>query len=109
LVDNAIKYADLNSTISLVCAEEEEGAYAFKVKSIGLPILETNVIFKKFGRGKNASQKDDTGIGIGLWAARQIMLKRNGDLTVEAHGRLSVFIVHVPTSWIVGNKEVKNG
>lgn len=100
LIDNAIKYSDPGSTISLGCAEERRtGLHAIKVKSLGLPLtpgLEHRV-FEKFWRGSAAHKRDETGIGIGCWAAKQHMELQGGDLTVEADGKLTVFVVYPPS------------
>jgi len=99
LIDNAIKYSDPHTKISLVCAKERtEGTYAIKVKSIGLPIEPHNKsrVFEKFWRHPRAYQYDDAGIGLGCWAAREHMKRQGGDITLEVDGRLSVFIVYPP-------------
>lgn len=99
LIDNAIKYSDPYTTISLVYAEERDtGRYALKVKSIGLPIAPgyKDRVFERFWRHPDAWQYDETGIGLGCWAAREHMQRQGGDITLEAVGRLSVFIVHLP-------------
>jgi K+-sensing histidine kinase KdpD len=109
LIHNAMKYADQHSEVSLICATE---GYAeepvLKVKSVGEPILpsEKDIIFQKFGRGKVVSDgRHNSGVGLGLWVAKQLMgtIKgdnhQKGDLTVELstrYPRLSVFVVHIP-------------
>lgn len=97
LIDNAIKYADPGTVISFICAHEEtDEPYVFKIKSVGLPISYSDGknVFKKFGRGKNAWRYDETGIGLGCWAAREHMLLHGGDIRVITEGKLSVFIVY---------------
>jgi signal transduction histidine kinase len=104
LIHNAMKYADKNSEVSLVCATERNTKKpVLKVKSIGVPIheKEKDKIFKKFGRGRVISQtgRYHSGVGLGLWVAKQLMLTIGGDLTVElspSNPRLSVFMVHIP-------------
>ncbi|MFC1717257.1 sensor histidine kinase [Candidatus Poribacteria bacterium] len=100
LLDNAIKYSYEGSFISLICAEEE-GKKVIKVKSKGRRILpsERTKVFEKFWRGKFATRGDESGLGIGCWAAKQHMLINGGDLTLEIYDDLSVFIVH-PPEWV---------
>ena len=97
LIDNAIKYADSGTKISFVCAQEgEDGPYVLKIKSVGLQISRSDEekVFKKFGRGENAWRCDETGIGIGCWAAKEHMKMHGGDVSLVTKDRLSVFIVY---------------
>jgi K+-sensing histidine kinase KdpD len=102
LIHNAMKYADKHSEVSLICATER-GEHVLKVKSVGEPIHsnEREAIFDKFGRGRVVSStgRYHSGVGLGLWVARQLMRTIGGDLTVELppnNPRLSIFIVHIP-------------
>jgi K+-sensing histidine kinase KdpD len=99
LVDNAIKYSDPNTVIVLECSpERRRGKHLLKVKSVGLPIdpSEKTAVFEKFRRGREAASRDDSGLGVGCWSARQHMRQNGGDIELEVSGRLSVFIVHPP-------------
>jgi len=104
LIHNAMKYADPHSQVSLVCSyERATGEAALKVKSVGEPIqlYETETIFQKFSRGRAVTRtgRHHSGVGLGLWVARELMRKVGGDLTVELSSkdpRLAVFIVHIP-------------
>lgn len=105
LIHNAMKYADQHSEVSLVCGiERSTGEAVLKVKSIGEPIRldEREKIFEKFGRGRvTKTGMHHSGVGLGLWVARKLMLAIGGDLTVELSAkepRLSVFIIHFPNS-----------
>jgi signal transduction histidine kinase len=106
LIHNSMKYADRNSEVSLICAKERStGESVLKVKSIGEPIQrgEKDAIFEKFGRGKviTSTGRHHSGVGLGLWVAKKLMLTVGGDLTVElspSNPRLSVFIVKIPLS-----------
>jgi signal transduction histidine kinase len=100
LIDNAIKYSDPDSEITLECSEERPtGRYPLKVKSYGLPIApsDTNRVFVKFQRGTGAPSRDETGLGIGCWAAKRHMELHNGRIELEVDGKLSVFIVYPPS------------
>jgi signal transduction histidine kinase len=104
LIHNAMKYADPNSEVSLVCGfERSTGEPTLKVKSWGEPIglSEAGKIFEKFGRGQVHARtgRHHSGVGLGLWVARGLMLAVGGNLTVELsvkHPRLSVFVIHAP-------------
>lgn len=104
LIHNAMKYADPHSYVTLYCSfERATGEAALKVKSIGEPILpeEKERIFEKYQRGSVMAKtgRRHSGVGLGLWVARELMRAIGGDLTVELsaeHPEVSVFVVHVP-------------
>lgn len=107
LIHNAMKYADKHSEVTLQCGFESRvhGVIpVLKVKSYGEPIhpSEKDTIFKKFQRGRTVSKgRHHTGVGLGLWVARELMKYIGGGLTVELshdHPKLSIFIVHIPTT-----------
>jgi len=97
LVDNALKYADPHTTITLAAEKEyRTQRFALKVKSRGEPIHPGDVesVFRKFWRGEHAARADEAGLGVGCWAAREHMRRQGGELELEVDGRISVFIVY---------------
>jgi signal transduction histidine kinase len=104
LIHNAMKYAEPYSKVILDCSfERATGKAALKVKSIGEPITpqEKESIFEKYKRGKVVEKtgRYHSGVGLGLWVARELMVAVGGGLTVELstnQPELSVFVVHVP-------------
>ena len=105
LIHNAMKYADSHSYVKLECSfERGSGRAAMKVKSYGEPIHpdERELIFTKYHRGKVIEQtgRHHSGVGLGLWVARELLVTAEGEITVElstADPRLSVFVVHLPS------------
>jgi K+-sensing histidine kinase KdpD len=104
LIHNAMKYAEPYSKVILDCSfERATGKAALKVKSIGEPIThqEKESIFEKYKRGNVVERtgRYHSGVGLGLWVARELMTAVGGGLTVELSAvqpELSVFVVHVP-------------
>jgi signal transduction histidine kinase len=106
LIHNAMKYAAPYSHVSLECSfERATGDAALKVKSLGEPILpiERELIFEKYKRGKVMEQtgRHHSGVGLGLWVARELMRAVGGEIILELSPNdpnLSIFVVHVPKS-----------
>jgi signal transduction histidine kinase len=106
LIHNAMKYAEKYSHVTLECSfERATGRAALKVRSIGEPIQsdEKETIFEKYGRGRVITKtgRYHSGVGLGLWVARELMRAVGGDLTVElseSQPDLSVFVVLAPPS-----------
>ena len=106
LIHNAMKYAAPYTHVTLECSFERlTGTAALKVKSFGEPILpvEKELIFDKYKRGKVMEEtgRHHSGVGLGLWVARELMKAVGGDITLELSPNdpaLSVFIVLVPQS-----------
>jgi signal transduction histidine kinase len=99
LLHNAMKYADKNSRVEMVCGFEN-GRAALKLKSFGEPIgpEEKDEIFKMYRRGRVVTEtgRHHAGVGLGLWVARQLLNEVDGTIDVEVADRLSIFIVRCP-------------
>jgi len=106
LIHNAMKYADPQSYVRLECSfERSTGRAALKVKSYGEPIHtdEREAIFMKYCRGKviERTGRHHSGVGLGLWVARQLLVAVGGAISVElspADPRLTIFIVYLPSN-----------
>jgi signal transduction histidine kinase len=104
LLHNAMKYADEHSTVTLECSKERAtGHPALKVKTIGEPInpQERETIFEKYERGTLITRtgRHHSGVGLGLWVARQLLNDAGGTIRVEGNPnqpRLAIFIVEIP-------------
>jgi len=104
LIHNAMKYADPHSYVKLEASfERGSGRAALKVKSYGEPIAreEREAIFTKYHRGRVIEQtgRHHSGVGLGLWVARELLAAVGGEIHVElseADPRLAVFVVHLP-------------
>lgn len=109
LMHNAMKYAKTGSEVILECGyERSTDMPAVKVKTIGPPIHpgDKELIFGRFKRGRNVDRgRFHTGVGLGLWVARELMLANDGDLTLELspdHPRVAVFVIHFPVGAVAG-------
>lgn len=81
LLENALKYGD-GRKVS-ISFYEEDYCQVIKVFNTGIPIAAEEMphLFDSFYRGSNTGEKD--GNGLGLYIARQIMRKMEGDIFAE--------------------------
>ena len=92
LMENAIKYGD-GRQIAITFSDEED-CRLVTVSNTGctLPEDEAVHIFESFYRGTNVGSKP--GSGLGLYIARQLMLKMGGDIFAEISGeRMNITLV----------------
>jgi signal transduction histidine kinase len=103
LFHNAMKYAELNSDVLVEWAIGSPELALLKVSTIGPPIdvAEKEAIFQKFRRGSAMGQSNSggSGIGLGLWVARELMRSVGGDVSLHLtpeQPRFSTFVVRIP-------------
>lgn len=98
LLDNALKYSAPETTVD-VCLERDGGDALLRVadQGIGIPEAEQHELFEPFARASNATQLDETGLGLGLYITRQIVELHGGSITVESVAKVgSTFSVRLP-------------
>lgn len=96
IVDNAIKYTPSGGSVTLSAKEYEMFACVnITDTGIGISEEETAKIFTRFYRSAEVS--DESGVGIGLYLAREILTKEGGYIKVSSEkGKGSVFSVFLP-------------
>lgn len=96
IVDNALKYTPSGGEVS-VFAKEYEMFICIEVADTGIGISEADSaqIFARFYRAQEVSE--ESGVGIGLYLAREILSKEGGYIKVQSSpGKGSVFSVFLP-------------
>lgn len=106
VLDNAIKYSPDYSKIFLRI-QKRIGFVRIEIEDqgFGIPKEEYHKIFQRFYRGSLPEVKEQSGSGIGLFLAREIIEKHNGTITVSSrqfakndtnnrHG--STFVIQLP-------------
>ncbi len=97
LFENATKYADADSTIT-VGMDSDATSVTLKFRNVGAPITESEAerIFNRGERGDSAKALNPAGTGFGLYIARRIMEIHNGALSVITRGDTSEFRMKCP-------------
>lgn len=100
LVDNAVKYADDNSTID-IGVTNRGGRLRIDVTDTGPGIPERDLprIFERFYRLDRARARDLGGTGLGLSIVKHIALAHGGDVGVVSRvGKGSTFSIDIPST-----------
>ncbi len=107
LLENAVKYSDLKTTIyveamSAPVKDANKPVLGISVQNTGLPISadEITVLQNRGFRGASAKQKIPAGTGIGLYIAKRIMDFHQGSILIKSKGRTSSFTLVFPHSRI---------
>lgn len=98
IVGNALKFTRQGQVV-LSCYQENDQAFiSVKDTGPGISPEDFSKLFKKFCRLENSYVKiKETGTGLGLYIARQIMLKHKGDIIAEStFGKGSTFTLTFP-------------
>ncbi|MEI8032485.1 MAG: sensor histidine kinase [Chlorobiaceae bacterium] len=95
LLDNARKYAFPGTPVD-VESHIEGGEVVITIKNQANPIRgkDAEVLFDKYTRGKNCSDKG--GAGVGLWLVRQIIGQHNGRVRLHSKSPHIIATVQLP-------------
>ena len=93
LLDNAAKHTPPGTSVALrVDYQDRRVRIEVADEGAGLATDDVELIFEKFGRGRQAAARQTPGAGLGLYLSRQIVQSHGSDLTVEtAPGRGASF------------------
>ena len=99
LLENAIKYTNLNGTINIYLAQKKN-KIEFFIQNSGKGIAKENLnkIFQRFYKQDESYKKDSNhSFGLGLAIAKAIVDQLNGTITVESEENVSTtFYVKIP-------------
>lgn len=98
LLGNAVKYTQKGGNIVVGCQfSGSEAILTFKDNGIGIEPSEHARVFEKFQRGNDPDVRNETGTGIGLYTAREIVRRHNGEIElISEKGQGSTFLVRLP-------------
>ncbi len=85
LINNAVKYSPINSTIRISCVTKDNFAQVW-VKDEGMGISSENQknLFERYFRVQGDHMKAIAGFGIGLYICKEIIERHNGKIGVES-------------------------
>ena len=98
LISNAIKYSNEGGEIKIKSYLKEKHLYIdFIDNGIGVPDKQQEVIFDRFTRGTNVTNKGIPGTGIGLMLSRKIVELHQGKILLESKENIgSKFTIVLP-------------
>ena len=93
LLDNAIKFADPGSVITLALWKQGGKAYV-SVKDRGdtIPPDDLPLIFDRFHKSDRSRSKDRDGVGLGLYLVKSILDSHNEDISVTSSDGVTEFV-----------------
>ena len=94
LIENAVKYGDGKRILIDFATEERSVLVTVKNSGIPLPVSERPHVFDSFWRGSNTNGR--SGSGLGLYIARYLMSKMNGELFLGKSDAGMSFVVVIP-------------
>ena len=96
IISNSYKYADTAINVDFKLSN---GFLEMRLQDHGqgVPNDEIELITNKFYRGKAWADSSTDGNGLGLYIAKMLMKKMNGDLTAESDGGLAITLI-IPLS-----------
>lgn len=100
LIQNAIKYSPEGGPIYVRVAHQDDGVQlSVQDRGLGIPQDSLPRIFRRFYRAENAEPYQISGMGVGLYVAKQIVDLHGGRVEVTStEGVGSTFIVWLPTT-----------
>jgi signal transduction histidine kinase len=97
LISNALKYTEKGKVEIQTETKNKKLLITVADTGIGISAEDLAKLFEKFYRAKNDQTKKIAGTGLGLWIAREMARKMEGDITVESiKGVGSHFTLHLP-------------
>jgi signal transduction histidine kinase len=103
LLQNALKYGQGKPVEVSVCGDEDTASISVRDQGIGISPAKQATIFQRFGRA--ARERSYGGLGLGLWASRQMVEAMGGALrvsSVEGEGATFVLELRRATPRLVG-------
>ncbi len=98
LLDNAVKYSDPGSEVTLRARTDGRSVeLAVEDHGLGIPSRDLERVFERFYRVDRARSRDTGGTGLGLAIVRHVVANLEGEVSVESReGEGSTFTLRLP-------------
>lgn len=98
LLENAVKYTPENGKVTLtIKAGKKYLTVKVKDNGVGIPKEEQEKLFSKFFRAKNVKKMETDGTGLGLFIAKNIIKKHQGEIKCDSEeGKGTEFSFYIP-------------
>ncbi len=102
LLDNAVKYSDQGSTVSVMTTVGDQWLeIAVADTGMGIPARDVERVFERFYRVDHARSRQTGGTGLGLAIVRHVAANHSGDVHVDSRlGEGSTFVLRLPVDVI---------
>lgn len=102
IIHNAMKYTKDGGRIVVKTEMKDSSVSIFIIDNgIGIPTKQMNRIFEKFFRADNAKEMHEKGSGLGMFIAKNIVTKHNGNILIKSEqNKGTVVQIDIPLSQI---------
>lgn len=106
LVDNAVKYSESGSTVTVTAvAAGSDVTLTVADSGVGIPEADLGRIFERFYRVDQGRSRDTGGTGLGLSIVRHVVLNHGGTIHVESQeGVGTTFVATLPGSRVLSDE-----
>ena len=97
LIDNAVKFAEVGSCITIRLYKDGGKAYV-SVKDTGetIPPEDLPFIFDRFHKSDRSRSLDKSGVGLGLYLVKSIINSHDEDIAVQSENGVTEFVFTLP-------------
>ena len=97
LIDNAVKFAEPGSTITIRLYKDDGKAYiSIRDKGETIPPDDLPFIFDRFHKSDRSRSLDKSGMGLGLYLVKSIINSHDEDIAVQSEDGYTEFVFTLP-------------
>ena len=97
LIDNAVKFAEPGSCITIRLYKDDGKAYvSVRDKGETIPPDDLPFIFDRFHKSDRSRSLDKTGVGLGLYLVKAIINSHDEDIAVKSEDGITEFVFTLP-------------